>query len=42
MEKKILYLSGNKREQARREYLKLLNSCGEECGLEEPMYYRRS
>jgi hypothetical protein len=41
MEKEILHLKGRKRAEARMEYLRLLKSCGKECGLEEPIYIRR-
>ena len=41
MEKEIVYLKGRKRAQVRMEYLRLLKSCGKECGLEEPIYIRR-
>jgi hypothetical protein len=42
MEKEILYFTGRKRAVARRKYLKLLRSCGEECKLDEPIYLKRS
>ena len=42
MEKEILYFVGRKRERARRKYVKLLKSCSKECGLEEPIYIKRS
>jgi hypothetical protein len=41
MEKEILYHAGRKRVLARRKYLQLIRSCSEECGLEEPIYFRR-
>jgi len=41
MEKEILYLKGRKRAKGRMEYLRLLKSCGKECGLEEPIYIMR-
>ncbi len=41
LEKEILHLRGRKRAEARMEYLRLLKSCGKECGLEEPIYLRR-
>ena len=41
MEKEILYLKGRKRAEVRMEYLRLLKSCGKECGLEEPIYIMR-
>jgi len=41
LEKEILYLKGSKRAKVRMEYLRLLKSCGKECGLEEPIYIRR-
>jgi len=41
LEKEILYLKGSKRAEVRMEYLRLLKSCGKECGLEEPIYIRR-
>jgi hypothetical protein len=41
LEKEILRLKGRKRDEARVEYLRLLKSCGKECGLEEPIYIRR-
>jgi hypothetical protein len=42
MEKEILYFKGMKRESAKRAYYRLLTSCGEECGLKEPIYLKRS
>jgi hypothetical protein len=41
LEKELLYLKGRQRAEARMEYLRLLKSCGKECGLEEPIYLRR-
>jgi len=41
LEKEILHLKGRKRAEVRMEYLRLLKSCGKECGLEEPIYIRR-
>jgi hypothetical protein len=41
LEKEILRLKGRKRAEARMEYLRLLKSCGKECGLEKPIYIRR-
>jgi hypothetical protein len=41
LEKEILHLKGRKRAEARMEYLRLLKSCGKECGLEEPIYLKR-
>ena len=41
MEKEIVCLRGRRRAEARMEYLKLLKSCGKECGLDEPIYIRR-
>jgi hypothetical protein len=41
MEKEILHLKGRKRTEARMEYLRLLKSCGKECGLEDSIYIRR-
>jgi hypothetical protein len=42
MEKKILYLSGRKRARAKNKYLKLLRSYRKECGLEKPIYLKRT
>jgi hypothetical protein len=42
MEKEIVYLKGWKREKARIAYLKLLLSCGTPCGLEEPIFPKRT
>jgi hypothetical protein len=42
MEREILYLTGRKRARARYKYLKLLRSCGKECGLEKPIYLKRA
>jgi hypothetical protein len=41
LEKELLYLKGRQRAEARMEYLRLLKSCGKECGLDEPIYIRR-
>jgi hypothetical protein len=41
MEKEILYFTGRKRTRARRKYLRLLRTCGEECKLKEPIYLNR-
>ena len=41
LEKEILHLKVRKRAEVRMEYLRLLKSCGKECGLEEPIYIRR-
>jgi hypothetical protein len=42
MEKEIVYFKGKKRERVRRAYLRLLQSCGKNCNLEEPIYLQRS
>ena len=42
MEKEILYFKGKKRERAKRKYYRLLRSCGAACGLEQPIYLKRS
>ena len=42
MEKEIFHLKGNARVKARHEYNKLLKSYGKECGLEEPIYLKRT
>jgi len=42
MEKEILYFKGKKRARAKRVYYKLLQSCGSTCGLDEPIYLKRS
>ena len=41
MEKEIVYFKGLKRKKARKAYLKLLLSCGNRCGLEEPVFIKR-
>ena len=38
MEKDFIFLKGKEREFTRREYFKLLKSCSNECGLEDPIY----
>ena len=42
MEKEIFTLTGNKRAKAVTEYQKLLRSYGKECGLDEPIYLKRT
>jgi hypothetical protein len=42
MEKEIIYLKGIRREKARKAYFKLLNKCIKNCGLDEPIYLKRS
>jgi hypothetical protein len=41
MEKEIPYLKGKKKAEAKKEYFKLLKSCGKKCKLNEPIYLRR-
>ena len=41
MEKEILYFKGKKKERARTKYLRLLQSCGKDCNLKEPIYLKR-
>jgi hypothetical protein len=41
MEKEIHYFKGRKHAKARKAYLRLLQSCGKTCGLEEPVYLKR-
>jgi len=38
MEKEIVYLRGRRRTMAKRAYMRLLQSCGSACGLDEPVY----
>ena len=42
MEKEIFHLDGNKRAKARVEYHRLLKSYSKECGLDEPIYLKRT
>ena len=42
MEKEIIYLTGRRRQEARKAYFRLLNSCGKKCGIDEPVYLVRS
>jgi len=42
MEIEIVYLTGRKRQKARTAYFKLLNSCAEACGIDGPIYLKRS
>jgi hypothetical protein len=42
MEKEIIYLTGKRRQQARKAYFKLLNECDKTCGLNEPVYIQRT
>ncbi|MEJ2271221.1 MAG: hypothetical protein P8X91_01775 [Candidatus Bathyarchaeota archaeon] len=41
MEKEIVYFQGLKRSKARKSYLRLLMSCKNKCGLDEPIYLKR-
>jgi hypothetical protein len=41
LEKELLHLKGRERIEARTEYLRLLQSCGKEFGLDEPIYFTR-
>jgi hypothetical protein len=41
MEKEIPYLKGNKKVKAKKEYLELLKSIGEDSKLKEPIYITR-
>ena len=41
MEKEIPYLKGNKKVKAKKEYLELLRSLGEDSKLKEPIYLKR-
>ena len=42
MEKEIIYLTGKRRQKARKAYFKLLQACGKECEIGEPIYLLRS
>jgi hypothetical protein len=42
MEMEILYFKGEKRASAKRAYYRLLLSCGDKCGLDKPIYLKRS
>jgi hypothetical protein len=42
MEKEIHYYKGRKHAKARKAYLRLLQSCGKACRLDEPVYLKRS
>jgi len=42
MEKEIIYLTGKRRQKARKAYFKLLQSCGKSCEIDEPIYLVRS
>ena len=42
MEKEVVYLTGRKRAVARNKYRRLLITCRKECGLDEPIYLKRS
>lgn len=42
MEKEIFYLTGIRRQKARKAYFKLLHSCGKACEIGEPIYLVRS
>jgi hypothetical protein len=41
MEKEIYYYKGRKHAKARKAYLRLLQSCGKACRLDEPVYLKR-
>jgi hypothetical protein len=41
MEKEIPYLIGKKKSEAKKEYFKLLKSCGKKFRLNEPIYLKR-
>ncbi len=41
MEKEIVYFKGRKRLRAKQRYLRLLRSCGKNCGLDETVYIDR-
>jgi hypothetical protein len=42
MEEEIFYLTGRRRQNARKAYFKLLQSCGKACEIGEPIYLVRS
>ena len=42
MEKEIIYLTGKRRQKARKAYFRLLYSCGKTCEIGEPIYPVRS
>lgn len=42
MEKEILYFKGKKRENAKKEYYRLLHLCGKSCSIDEPIFLFRS
>lgn len=42
MEKEIIYLTGRRRQKARKAYFKLLNECGKTCDVDEPVYLART
>jgi hypothetical protein len=42
MEKEIIYLTGKRRQKARKAYFRLLNSCGKTSKIDEPIYLVRS
>jgi hypothetical protein len=42
MEKEIIYLTGKRRQKARKAYFRLLHSCGKTCEIGEPIYLVRS
>jgi hypothetical protein len=42
LEKEILYLTGKRRQQARKAYFTLLKSCGKTCGIDKPVYLKRT
>jgi hypothetical protein len=41
MEREIVYFRGRKRLRAKQRYLRLLRSCGKNCGLDETFYIDR-
>jgi hypothetical protein len=42
MEKEIIYFKGKKRENAKKEYYRLLHLCGNSCSIGEPIFLLRS
>jgi hypothetical protein len=42
MEKEIIYLTGKRRQTARKAYFKLLQSCGKAREIDEPIYLLKS
>ena len=41
LEKELLQLKGIERSEVKKEYIRLLKSCGKEIGLDEPIYIVR-